>query len=70
MLYVAYRDTNKHIHVKSASSMQFAQEMIDQCADATNVDDFIMPYSADSRRQAEQIARERLSLNRPVFREA
>lgn len=69
MFYIAYRDTNGHIHVKAASSMQFAQEIIDQCADSENVADFIMPYSAEKRSAAEQIARDKLSLNRPVCRE-
>lgn len=69
MYYTAYRDHNAHLHVKSHSTLEFAQDTADQLADAQNIDDFLMPYQAENRKAAEQIAIERLSLDRPVFRD-
>lgn len=67
--YTAYRHTNGSIHVKRSSSMELAQELIDQFSDSNYVDDFIMPYRAGNRAQAEVTAKEKLSLNRPVARD-
>ncbi len=68
MRYIAYRHVDGRIHVKTCSS-EFEGAMIYNLADSDFVDDFINPYEAESRREAERIAQAKLSLSSPVPRD-
>lgn len=59
MKFYAYRHVDGHIHVKHYNP-EFWRDTRDQLEDSTCVDDYIGPYEAENRAQAEQIAKDKL----------
>jgi len=66
MKYWAYRHISGHIKVKRYLEDGMGREAVDDALDSDFVDEVFGPYEAINRVQAEQIAKERLSISEAV----